>query len=97
MYEIKKRIYLDLDKTQKSALCNFLRALVKQNLEIEVSDLFDKFVEDEEYYLQVKASRFPFLAEVLYVKSIMTIKSHRHLLLQNKRNLKNKNANFCRM
>ena len=66
MYEIKKRIYLDLDKTQKSALCNFLRALVKQNLEIEVSDLFDKFVEDEEYYLQVKASRFPFLAEVLY-------------------------------
>ena len=31
-----------------------------------MSDLFDKFVEDEEYYLQVKASRFPFLAEVLY-------------------------------
>ena len=65
MYEIKKRIYLDLDKTQKSALCNFLRALVKQNLEIEVSDLFDKFVEDEEYYLQVKASRFPFLENII--------------------------------
>ena len=66
MYEIKKRIYLDLDKTQKSALCNFLRALVKQNLETSVSDLFDKFVEDEEYYLQVKASRFPFLEDILY-------------------------------
>lgn len=66
MYEIKKRIYLDLDKTQKSALCNFLRTLVKQNLETSVSDLFDKFVEDEEYYQQVKASRFPFLADILY-------------------------------
>lgn len=67
MYEIKKRIYLDFDKTQKSALCNFLRALVKQNLEIEVSDLFDKFLEDEDYYQKINASRFPFLAEVLYV------------------------------
>lgn len=66
MYEIKKRIYLYFDKTQKSALCNFLRALVKQNLDIDIYELFNKFVEDEEYYQKVKASRFPFLAEYLY-------------------------------
>jgi hypothetical protein len=30
MYEIKSKIFLELTKTQKSALCNFLRALVKK-------------------------------------------------------------------
>ena len=41
MYEVKKRIYLDLDKTQKSALCNFLRALAKQNPDKDVQLLFE--------------------------------------------------------
>lgn len=65
MYEVKKRIYLQLDKTQKSAICNFLRALTKQNPEKDVSELFDKFVEDERYYLEINSSRFPFLAEII--------------------------------
>lgn len=30
MYEVKRKIFLELTKTQKSALCNYLRALVKQ-------------------------------------------------------------------
>jgi len=30
LYEVKNRIFLELTKTQKSALCNFLRALVKK-------------------------------------------------------------------
>lgn len=30
MYEVKSKIYLEFTKTQKSALCNFLRALVKK-------------------------------------------------------------------
>jgi len=32
MYEIKNKIFLEFTKTQKSALCNFLRALVKKEL-----------------------------------------------------------------
>ena len=64
MYEVKKRIYLDLDKTQKSALCNFLRALAKQNPNKDVQLLFNKFIEDEIYYQKINASRFPFLSTI---------------------------------
>ena len=65
MYQIKNRIYLDFDKTQKSAVCNNIRALVKQNLNMSASELLNKFLEDEKYYLELNASRFPFLAEVI--------------------------------
>ena len=66
MYEIKKQIYLDLTKNQKSALCNYLRALVKKSPENSVDDIIDKFMEDEKYYLEINASRFEFLSEKLY-------------------------------
>ncbi len=65
MYQIKNRIYLNFDKTQKSAVCNYLRALTKQNLSLGVSGVLKKFTEDEKYYLELNASRFPFLAEVI--------------------------------
>ncbi|MBR6127417.1 hypothetical protein IKQ21_07010 [bacterium] len=65
MYQIKNRIYSDFDKTQKSGVCNYLRALVKQNLELKVEDIFNKFIEDEKYYLELNASRFPFLSDVI--------------------------------
>ena len=66
MYQIKNRIYPDFDKTQKSGVCNFLRALVKQNLSLTCSEIMNKFLEDEKYYLELNASRFPFLAD--YIK-----------------------------
>lgn len=65
MYEIKNRIFLNFSKTQKSAICNFLRALVKKSPELSVDEVFDKFVEDETYYLEMNSSRFEFLQEVL--------------------------------
>lgn len=65
MYEIKKQIYLGLTKNQKSALCNFLRALVKKSPDVSVEELLQKFKEDERYYLGINASRFEFLAEIL--------------------------------
>lgn len=65
MYEIKKQIYLDLSKTQKSALCNFLRALVKKSPELSVDDILNKFIEDEKYYLEINSSRFEFLADII--------------------------------
>ena len=65
MYQIKNRIYLNFDKTQKSGICNYLRALVKQNLNLSASDILDKFLEDEKYYLELKTSRFPFLEEFI--------------------------------
>ena len=65
MYQIKNRIYLNFDKTQKSAVCNNIRALVKQNITLSVSDILEKFIEDEKYYLELNVSRFPFLADVI--------------------------------
>ena len=61
MYQIKSRIYLDFDKTQKSGICNNIRALVKQNLNMTCSDILYKFLENEKYYLELKTSRFSFL------------------------------------
>ena len=68
MYQIKNRIYLNFDKTQKSAICNYLRALTKQGINAEgfsSKTILDKFIEDEKYYLELNASRFPFLADVI--------------------------------
>lgn len=65
MYAIKKEIYLDLTKNQKSALCNYLRALVKKSQELSVDELWEIFVEDEKYYLELNCSRFEFVAELL--------------------------------
>ena len=65
MYQTKSRIYQCFDKTQKSGICNYLRALVKQNLDLTCSDILDKFIEDEKYYLELNSSRFPFLSEVI--------------------------------
>jgi hypothetical protein len=65
MYEIKKQIYLNLTKNQKSALCNFLRALVKKSQNFSIEEILDKFIEDEKYYIEINSSRFEFLAEII--------------------------------
>ena len=65
MYQIKSQIYIDFDKTQKSGICNYIRALVKQNLKLTCSEILDKFLDDEEYYLKMNSSRFPFLEDFI--------------------------------
>lgn len=42
-------------------LCTFLRSFSKQNLESSVEDIYDKFADEQEYYLKLNASRFPFI------------------------------------
>lgn len=65
MYEIKNKIFQEFDKTQKSAVCNFLRALVKKLPDFEVDEILQKFLEDEKYYLEINSSRFEFLNDFL--------------------------------
>lgn len=65
MYEIKKQIYIYLTKNQKAALCSFLRALVKKTPELSADEIFDKFIEDESYYLEINNSRFEFIADLM--------------------------------
>lgn len=54
-----------MTKTQKSALCNFLRALIKKSPQMSVEDIYDKFVEDERYYLEINNPHFEFLEDYL--------------------------------
>ena len=65
MYQVKKRIYQNFDNTQKNAVCNNLRALVKQNIRLACAEILEKFIENEKYYLELNASRFPYLAECI--------------------------------
>lgn len=65
MYEIKKQIYPNFTKNQKSALCNFLRALVKKSMDLTVDEIFESFIADEKYYLELHCSRFEFLADII--------------------------------
>ena len=65
MYQLKSQIYQDMTKTQKSALCNFLRALVKKSPEMSVDDILDKFIEDERYYFEINNPHFEFLESYL--------------------------------
>lgn len=65
MYQIKNQIYQEMTKTQKSALCNFLRTLVKKSPQFSVEDILDKFLEDEKYYLEINNSHFEFLQNYL--------------------------------
>lgn len=65
MYQVKNQIYLDMTKNQKSALCNFLRALVKKTPRLSVNDIFDKFIEDEKYYFDINNPHFEFLRDYL--------------------------------
>ena len=54
-----------MTKTQKSALCNFLRALVKKSPDMSVNDILDKFLEDERYYFEINNPHFEFLENYL--------------------------------
>lgn len=65
MYEVKSKIFLELSKTQKSALCNYLRALVKKLPDLNIDELLSKFIEDEKYYLEINSSRFAFLEDLI--------------------------------
>lgn len=72
MYEVKSKIFLELSKTQKSALCNFLRALTKSNSGNDLESILQKFLDDEKYYLEINASRFEFLKDFIDDKKFIS-------------------------
>lgn len=110
MYEVKKQIYLSFTKNQKSSLLNYLRAYVKKCINLEVSEIFDKFIEDEKYYQELNCSKFEFLKDVMFedwfkkipknifmnAKNIMNIKNLKDRLLKQIKLTKNKKGNFLK-
>ena len=58
MYEIKKQIFLNLTKNQKSALCNYLRALMKKSQPQSVEEANKAFEKKKREFLrEVKMSK----------------------------------------
>lgn len=65
MYNVKNSIFKEMTKTQKSALCNFLRAYVKKSQNTSVEQLLTNFIDDELYYIEIKNPHFEFLVDYL--------------------------------
>lgn len=57
---------MEFSKPQKTALCNFLRALVKKSPTFGVPELLEKFIEDEDYYFKMNNPHFEFLQNCLF-------------------------------
>lgn len=76
MYATKQRIYIYFDKTQKSMLCTFLRSFVGVNVksdnDLSVEDMLYKFIDEQDYYLKINSSRFPFLKDYLYDEKFLS-------------------------
>lgn len=65
MYNVKNQIFSTMTKTQKSALCNFLRALVKKSEGLGAEKVYEIFEEDERYYFEINNPHFEFLEDYL--------------------------------
>lgn len=65
MYNIKNQIFKELSKTQKSMLCSSLRTIVKNSPNVDITSLYDNFIDDERYYLEINNPHFEFLDKYL--------------------------------
>ena len=65
MQNIKSCVFLYLTPRQKSQLLGTLKSYFKKFPSLNKTEIIDKFLEDEKYYLQLNASRFPFLSGVI--------------------------------
>lgn len=61
MFGVKNRIFLELSKTQKSALCSFLRNFTKKHQLLSTDELVEKFIENETYYFEVGNAHFEWI------------------------------------
>lgn len=60
---IKKNIFNYFTKSQKSELCYYIANFVKKNIELQDNEIIQKFLEEEEYYININFSRHPWLEE----------------------------------
>ena len=62
---IKKLVFNNLSKTQKTELCNYVKKFVEKNNEYLTDDIIDAFFEEEQYYLDMNTSRHAWIADFL--------------------------------
>lgn len=62
---VKKLVFNNLSKTQKSELCNYVKKFVEKNKDYSTEEIFDAFFEEEQYYLDLNTSRHAWIAVFL--------------------------------
>jgi len=73
----KANLFSELTKTQKTALLNYLKALVKKNPSWDVEKIIEKFIEDETYYFKMNNPHFEWVVGFFENESFLNdIKIH---------------------
>lgn len=62
-YYIKQNLFLYLTQRQKSQLLSFLKSFIKKYSSLGIDDIFDKFIEEENYYNDIGNPHFEFIIE----------------------------------
>ena len=63
IYSLKQNLFLYLTPRQKSQLLSYLKSFVKKYSNLSVDDIFDKFIEEENYYFEIENPHFEFIIE----------------------------------
>jgi len=65
MQNIKSSVFLYLTPRQKSQLLGTLKSYFKKYNELSIDDLCNKFLDDENYYLEINNPHFEFIKDYL--------------------------------
>ena len=65
MNTIKSRVFNYLTGPQKSDICHYISKFVKKYYDKETGEILSLFMEEEKYYLEVDASRFPWIIDYI--------------------------------
>lgn len=63
MFNVKQTVFLYLTPRQKAQLISFLKSFIKKHSNLNVNDIFDKFVEEETYYAEIENPHFEFILD----------------------------------
>ena len=67
IYSLKQNLFLYLTPRQKSQLLSYLKSFIKKYSNLSADDIFDKFIEEENYYNDIENPHFEFM---LYAKLV---------------------------
>lgn len=65
MVSVKSTIYSYLSKTQKSDICRYLTLFVKKYFKKSNDEIFELYIEEEQYYIDLKYPKHPWIEEFL--------------------------------
>ena len=65
MESIKSKVFNYLTSSQKSELCHYLSKFVKKHFGKTLNEIFDLYIQEEEYYIKLDSSRHPWIIDYI--------------------------------